>query len=150
MCIRDRSINECRRLAIDVAGGLLATIPGDRDFANPEIGGYLEEFFQGVDGVPTRDRARMFKLGHHFFAGGGLVEAKICGAGTSETQRINIYWLANLELKKKLPAYCAVLKKRVNTRTCLPSTARRCTPIPKGEMIPEPGKTESDILLIDD
>jgi len=51
--------------------------------------------------VPTRDRARMFKLGHHFFAGGGLVEAKICGAGTSETQRMNIYWLANLELKKK-------------------------------------------------
>ncbi|MBW1785037.1 MAG: 4-hydroxybutyryl-CoA dehydratase [Deltaproteobacteria bacterium] len=95
------SISECRRMAIDVAGGLVATAPGERDFANPEIGGYLKEFFQGVDDVSTEDRVRMFKLAHHFFTSGGLVEAKICGSGTSQTQLMNIYWLANLEVKKK-------------------------------------------------
>ena len=95
------SINECRRLAIDIVGGLTQTAPGEKDFKSPEIGKYIQEFFQGAEGVPTEHRLRMFKLAHHLFTSSGVVEAKIQGSGPSETQRMNIYWLANLELKKR-------------------------------------------------
>ncbi|MFC1995497.1 4-hydroxyphenylacetate 3-hydroxylase N-terminal domain-containing protein [Chloroflexota bacterium] len=96
------SINESRQLGIDIAGGLMATAPWGKDYQHPEVGKYIEEFLQGVEGVPTEHRFRMFKLAHHLYTSSGIVETKIQGSGPSQVQKVNIYHLANLALKTKV------------------------------------------------
>ena len=45
---------------IDVAGGLLATGPGDADWTSPEIRPYLEKYFAGA--VPAAERLALLNL----------------------------------------------------------------------------------------
>ena len=44
---------EISRLAQDIAGGLLVTMPSDKDFNTPEIGPYLTKYLKGVDSYGT-------------------------------------------------------------------------------------------------
>ena len=50
------------RLAQDVGGGILATLPSEADFRSPEVGKYVEKYMRGVASVPTEDRMRMIRL----------------------------------------------------------------------------------------
>ena len=95
------SINEARRLGCDICGGLSVVLPLEKDLHSPEIGSLIEEFLKGTPEVSTEERLRMFKLANHFFVGSCLVEAKINGSGPSEVQKVVIYHLAKLEMKKE-------------------------------------------------
>lgn len=95
------AISEATRLGGDIAGGLSAMLPLEKDFRSPEIGGLLEEFLRGIPEVSTEDRLRMFRLANHFFIGSCLADSKINGSGPSEVQKVVIYQLADLERKKK-------------------------------------------------
>ena len=53
---------EIARLAQDIAGGLVVTMPSERDLQNNEIGPLIRKFLQGRDGVDTVDRMRMLRL----------------------------------------------------------------------------------------
>lgn len=44
-----RHVYEIARLAHDVAGGILATMPAEADLKHPEIGKYVEKFLAGHD-----------------------------------------------------------------------------------------------------
>jgi 4-hydroxybutyryl-CoA dehydratase/vinylacetyl-CoA-Delta-isomerase len=57
-----RVLHEMCRLLQDIAGGLVATMPSEKDFANPEIGGFIKKYLKGVASVPVEDRRRMFRL----------------------------------------------------------------------------------------
>ena len=104
------SINEARRLAGDICGGLSAVLPLEKDLRNPKIGKLLDEFLRGADGVTTEERLRMFKLAHHLFISSCLTEAKINGSGPSEVQKVMIYLLAQLDGKKKMAKrLCGIL-----------------------------------------
>ena len=58
-------IPQCQVRAIQVirelAGSGLIMTPGEKDFANPEIAGYLEKYLRGKD-TGARDRVQLFKL----------------------------------------------------------------------------------------
>jgi 4-hydroxybutyryl-CoA dehydratase/vinylacetyl-CoA-Delta-isomerase len=96
---------EIARLAQDVAGGLMATMPSARDMANPETGEYLAKYLKGADGVRVQDRVRMMRLIENLTMGraavGYLVES-MHGAGSPQAQRIMVSRLADLEGKKRL------------------------------------------------
>ena len=47
-------IYDIDRLAQDISGGIIATMPSESDLRNPEIGKWVEKYLRGVDGVPTR------------------------------------------------------------------------------------------------
>jgi 4-hydroxybutyryl-CoA dehydratase/vinylacetyl-CoA-Delta-isomerase len=96
-----RHIYEICRLAHDVAGGLLATLPSEKDFDNPRTGPYIEKYFRGRADVPTEHRIRVARLIENMTSGTPLVES-MHGAGSPQAQRINILRLANLQQKKKL------------------------------------------------
>ena len=53
---------EIARLAQDIAGGLMVTMPSEKDLRHPTIGKVVEKYFQGVSTVPTEYRMRILRL----------------------------------------------------------------------------------------
>jgi len=47
---------------IDIAGGIVATVPSARDFLSPEIGKYVDKYLSAKDGIPAEHRIRAIKL----------------------------------------------------------------------------------------
>lgn len=93
-------IYDIDRLAQDVGGGILATLPSEADFRSPEVGKYVEKYMRGVASVPTEDRMRMIRLVEVMTGGVALVES-MHGAGSPQAQKIMYSKLSGLESKKK-------------------------------------------------
>jgi 4-hydroxybutyryl-CoA dehydratase/vinylacetyl-CoA-Delta-isomerase len=94
---------EIARLAQDIAGGLLATMPSELDFEDPETGALLLKYLAGKPEVPTEYRQRMLRLIENLTIGAGaagyLVES-LHGAGSPMAQRIQLGRMAGLEEKE--------------------------------------------------
>lgn len=96
---------EISRLLQDIAGGLVVTMPSQRDFENPETAPYLEKYLKGSGDIPTLDRIRVLKFIENMTLGCGAaayLTESIHGAGSPQAQRIMIRRLADLEEKVKL------------------------------------------------
>ncbi len=104
---------EIARLAQDIAGGLMVTLPSQRDFDSPAVGDVLRKYYRTIDGVPTEHRARMLRLIENLTLGTaavGYLTESMHGAGSPQAQRIMISRLSNLdEKKKKAAALCGIL-----------------------------------------
>jgi len=94
-----RHVYEIARLAHDVAGGILATMPAEADLKHPEIGKYVEKFLAGVEGVSTESRMRVLRLLENMTGGTALVES-MHGAGSPQTQKVMYGRYGNLDMKK--------------------------------------------------
>lgn len=102
------------RLAQDVAGGLVVTLPGEQDFRNPEIGQYLEKYFRSATAYSTEDRCRMQRLIENLTLGMGAVgylTESLHGAGSPQAQKIMIGRLANFDRKAELAEELAGIKQ---------------------------------------
>ncbi|MGP1362859.1 MAG: 4-hydroxyphenylacetate 3-hydroxylase family protein [Bacteroides sp.] len=96
---------EIARLAEDIAGGIMVTMPSEADFRSPEVGKYVEKYLRGVDTVPTEDRMRILRLIENMTLGTAAVGYRtesLHGAGSPQAQRIMIARQGNLEAKKEL------------------------------------------------
>ena len=96
---------ELARLAQDLAGGLVATLPSEKDFANPETGPLLLKYLKGRAGVKVEDRARVLRLIENMTLGRnavGYLTESMHGAGSPQAQRIQIARQMNLEEKKTM------------------------------------------------
>ncbi len=94
---------EIARLAQDIAGGLIATMPSEADYQNPGTKEYIEKYLCGVDGIPTEDRMKIFRLIENLTLGTAAVSyltESLHGAGSPQAQRIMIAREGNLEEKK--------------------------------------------------
>jgi len=96
-----RHIYEIARLAHDVAGGIVATMPFEKDLRHPEIGKYIEKYLSGVEGVSTENRIRILRLIENMTGGTALVES-MHGAGSPQTQKVMYGRLGKLEMKKQM------------------------------------------------
>lgn len=92
---------EWMRLAQDIAGGLIITLPSEKDLRNPDIGQYVDKYFAGKEGTSTRDRMHMVRLIENMAVGAGLPEA-LHGAGSPQAQKMMIGRRANLDDKKEI------------------------------------------------
>ena len=93
---------EIARLATDVAGGLLGTLPAAADLADPETGPYLRKYLAGAPEFKTEDRIKVLRLIENLVAGAGAVGYLIesmHGAGPPTAQRIMIGRQAGIEDK---------------------------------------------------
>jgi 4-hydroxybutyryl-CoA dehydratase/vinylacetyl-CoA-Delta-isomerase len=103
-----RFIYEIGRLAQDIAGGLIATLPSEKDFRNEDIGDLLRKHFTTSGDWSAEDRMRVCRLIENMSAGTALVES-MHGAGSPQAQRVMIYRQGNLEQKKAFAkALCGV------------------------------------------
>jgi 4-hydroxybutyryl-CoA dehydratase / vinylacetyl-CoA-Delta-isomerase len=96
---------EISRIAQDIAGGLMVTMPSEKDFRSPEIGPLLEKYLKGRKGVSTENRVRILRLIENMTLGRnavGYLTESMHGAGSPQAQRIQIARQMQLEYKKKL------------------------------------------------
>lgn len=96
---------ELSRLAQDIAGGLMVTLPSQQDFESGVTGPLLEKYFKGRSNVPVEHRARVLRLIENMTLGRnavGYLTESMHGAGSPQAQRIQIQRQMDVEKKKGL------------------------------------------------
>lgn len=93
---------EISRLAQDLAGGLMVTLPSEQDFDSEVTGPILRKYLQGRANVPVEHRQRMLRLIENMTLGRnavGYLTESLHGAGSPQAQRIQI--LRGMEVERK-------------------------------------------------
>jgi len=96
---------EMARLAQDLSGGLLVTLPSEADYRSAEIGPLLEKYLKGREDVPTENRMRILRLIENLTLGRnavGYLTESLHGAGSPQAQRIQIQRQMQLDIKQQL------------------------------------------------
>jgi 4-hydroxybutyryl-CoA dehydratase/vinylacetyl-CoA-Delta-isomerase len=94
---------EIARLAQDIAGGIMVTLPSEQDFRHEELGPVLNKYLKGRSDIPTEARVRMLRLIENMTLGrnaAGYLTESMHGAGSPQAQRIQIQRLMDVEKKK--------------------------------------------------
>ena len=84
---------ELARLAQDIAGGLLVTLPSEAEFRSPETGPILKKYLKGKTGTEVENRMRILRLIENMTMGRnavGYLTESMHGAGSPQAQRIQI------------------------------------------------------------
>lgn len=113
---------EIVRLAEDLAGGLMVTMPSEKDFRSgvvvgrngETIGDVCSKYFAGCGGVSTEDRARILRFLENICLGAAAVGYRtesLHGAGSPQAQRIMISRQGGIEGKKQLAKEIAGILK---------------------------------------
>jgi 4-hydroxybutyryl-CoA dehydratase/vinylacetyl-CoA-Delta-isomerase len=100
-----RNTYEMARLAQDLAGGLMVTMPSEADFKLEELNPKLEKYLKGRQDVPTENRMRILRLIENMTLGRnavGYLTESLHGAGSPQAQRIQIQRQMDLEYKQSL------------------------------------------------
>ncbi len=104
---------EIGRLAQDIAGGLVVTLPSEKDFRHPEAGPILKKYLAGRKGVDVENRMRILRLIENMTMGRnavGYLTESMHGAGSPQAQRIQIARQMQLGYKKNLAKNLAKVK----------------------------------------
>lgn len=104
---------ELARLAQDIAGGIVVTLPSEKDFKNPETGPLLRKYLAGRKGVDIENRVRILRLIENMTLGRnavGYLTESMHGAGSPQAQRIQIARQMQLGYKKNLAKNLAGVK----------------------------------------
>lgn len=101
---------EISRLAHDIAGGFIATLPYETDYKSPETREYIDKYLKANPAVPTEDRIRLARLLENMTGGTALAES-MHGAGSPQAMKIMLYRESNMEHKKKLARKLAKIDK---------------------------------------
>ncbi|MGC9976447.1 MAG: 4-hydroxyphenylacetate 3-hydroxylase family protein [Syntrophales bacterium] len=96
-----RVIYDISRLAHDIGGGIMATLPFDNDLKSPVVGKYVKKYMKGIEGVSTETRMKIVRLLENMTGGTALVES-MHGAGSPQSQRIMYQRLGKLGQKMKM------------------------------------------------
>jgi 4-hydroxybutyryl-CoA dehydratase/vinylacetyl-CoA-Delta-isomerase len=92
---------EVARLAVDLAGGFIATLPSEYDLHSDEVGHLVRKYFTGVTEIPVEDRIKIGRLIEAMTGGTAMVES-MHGAGSPQAQRVMILREGDLGKKIKL------------------------------------------------
>ena len=107
---------EIGRLAEDLAGGLLATMPSAEDLESPELGELLRSYLQGARGSGL-DRAKVLRLIESMTLGTTCVPLRteaMHGAGSPQAQRVRIAAQADYAGKMELAARLAGVQSQAD------------------------------------
>ncbi len=94
---------EIGRLAQDIAGGLMVTMPSEQDLNHKEIGPLVRKYLVGRTNAKLEDRMRILRLIENMTLGRnavGYLTESLHGAGSPQAQRIQIARGAKLAEKK--------------------------------------------------
>ena len=113
---------EIVRLAEDIAGGLMVTMPSEKDFKSDQvvgrngetIGEICDKYFATTDICSTEDRMRVLRFLENICLGSSAVGYRtesMHGAGSPQAQRIMIQRQGDIQGKKQLAKDIAGVKK---------------------------------------
>jgi 4-hydroxybutyryl-CoA dehydratase/vinylacetyl-CoA-Delta-isomerase len=95
---------EISRIAQDLAGGLMVTLPSEHDLNHEEVGPLIKKFLVGRDGVDVVDRMKILRLIENITLGRnavGYLTESMHGAGSPQAQRIQIARGMKVDEKRK-------------------------------------------------
>ncbi len=95
---------EISRLAQDVAGGLMVTMPSEADLRSGAVGKLVDKYFRTREGISTEHRMRILRLIENLTLGSaavGYLTESMHGAGSPQAQRIMIAREINMTEKQK-------------------------------------------------
>lgn len=104
---------EIARIAEDIAGGLMVTMPSEQDLKSEKVGLYIEKYLKGIASVSTENRMRIMRLIENITLGTAAVGYRtesMHGAGSPQAQRIMIGRQSDTGVKKKLAKIIAGIK----------------------------------------
>jgi len=96
---------EIARLTQDLAGGLMVTLPSDKDFQHKVIGPMLDKYLATKQGVTAENRRRILRLIENLTMGRnavGYLTESMHGAGSPQAQRVMIQRLVDMDRNKRL------------------------------------------------
>jgi 4-hydroxybutyryl-CoA dehydratase / vinylacetyl-CoA-Delta-isomerase len=99
---------EIARLAQDIAGGLMVTLPSEKDLKAPATGHWIEKYLKGRSDVPVENRLRILRLIENLTLGSaavGYLTESMHGAGSPQAQRVMIARQVDLKAKQKRAKY---------------------------------------------
>lgn len=108
---------EISRLAQDIAGGLVVTMPSEQDFRHPVAGPLLKKYLAGRKGIDVENRVRILRLIENMTLGRnavGYLTESMHGAGSPQAQRIQIARQMQLGYKKNLAKSLANVKENAD------------------------------------
>lgn len=106
---------EIARLAQDLAGGIVVTMPSEADYRSKDVGELLERMLAGRADIPTEDRMRILRLIENMTLGRnavGYLTESMHGAGSPQSQRIQIDRQMNVDAKRQLARSLAGVPER--------------------------------------
>jgi len=125
---------EISRLAQDIAGGLVVTMPSEQDFKHPVAGPLLKKYLVGRKGVDVENRMRVLRLIENMTLGRnavGYLTESMHGAGSPQAQRIQIARQMQLGYKKNLAKNLANVKENAEETQENSDYFRRVFKIPR-------------------
>ncbi len=96
-----RNVYEIGRLSHDLAGGFLATMPGQKAFENPEIGRFVRKYHVASPEFGVMERVRIGRYIENATSVTTMVEA-MHGAGSPQAQRLVMMGLSAIDEKIKM------------------------------------------------
>ncbi len=95
---------EISRLAQDIAGGLMVTLPSEKDLQSPETAKWLKKYFEAHHDIPTEHRMHILRLIENLTLGTAATNyltESMHGAGSPQAQRIMISRRINMHEKQR-------------------------------------------------
>lgn len=96
---------EIARLAQDIAGGLMVTLPSEKDMNHPVAGPLVKKYFAGPAHIDVMKRFKVMRLIENLTLGTaavGYLTESLHGAGSPQAQRVMIARQSNMPAKKEL------------------------------------------------
>jgi 4-hydroxybutyryl-CoA dehydratase/vinylacetyl-CoA-Delta-isomerase len=90
--VASKAVYELVRLAEDITGGIITTLPGEKEFKNPEISQYLAKFYKGANETPAEYKARIVRLIENLtYGAGSLCHSAAHGGGSGQACKLTMY-----------------------------------------------------------
>lgn len=106
---------EIGRLAQDLAGGLVGSMPSGIDFNEGEMSDDLKKYLKGKEDINAEDRVKILRLIENMTLGRNAVAyltESLHGAGSPQAQRVQIRRSVDLEEKKDFAKKLSGVKER--------------------------------------
>jgi aromatic ring hydroxylase len=109
-CLSGEAVYREAEILCDISGGVTATFPHERDFANPEVGGLLRKYTKRSPKVDVEDQAQFWRyLGDALCSASGGIHniGSYHGGGSPIMEQIAITTQFDIESRKKMVKYIA-------------------------------------------
>jgi aromatic ring hydroxylase len=109
-CLTGEAVWRESEILCDISGGVVATFPHEKDFANPETGELLMKYTERNPDIPVEDQAQFWRYLGDFLcsATGGIMNiGNYHGGGSPIMEQIAITTQYDIESRKKLVRYLA-------------------------------------------
>jgi len=96
---------EVTRIAQDIAGGFIATLPSEHELENPRVAHFVRKYYQTRPDVPAEERIRIGRLVENMTGATPIIEC-MHGAGSPQAQKVVIQrgtdWAAKVRMARRI------------------------------------------------